>query len=236
MQTLCYSSWHQTKAQYLRRHSIWWSFLISESCRCFAVSHIYLSWHLLCCPASVPSHAFCLHQAHACIETHLALCSENLIVWFASLSFSYRESCFLDICWLRCMSWSTWSTSGYCVFLVITWFHSLPRDNLRCLVQVKRLSIGALLIWFQNHVGSTTFSRSFISPFLRLLWYTMTMLMQSTYPTILFSINILKTLRLTFTLFERRLPIDIFTNTIFFKYLVILVINIIWSHFSRSMQ
>jgi hypothetical protein len=91
-------------------------------------------------------------------------------------------------------------------FLVTTSSHGLTKDNSCYLVQVQRPDTEVLLIWFLNLVGYTTYSWSFIPYFLRLLWCTVTMLVQFIFLAILYNISVLSILIWTFTLFKKGCP------------------------------
>lgn len=124
-------------------------------------------------------------RENACIQTYHSLCSGHLRVWFASPSFSTEKLVsYTNVDWGGCPD-TVDLLLVIVFFLVISYFHGLPRDNPHFLVPVQKLSTRALLMWFQKHVDSTTFSWSFIFPFLRLLWCIVTMLMLSTYQAIL---------------------------------------------------
>src|ERR1044072_776264 len=92
-------------------------------------------------------------------------------------------------------------------FLETTSSPGRPRGSPHFPVPVLRLSIGALLMWFQNHVGFATYYWSFTSHFLRLLWCIAIMSVPSISPAILSSISALSILRWTFTLFGKRSPV-----------------------------
>jgi len=93
---------------------------------------------------------------------------------------------------------------GIVFFSVTTLSLGLPKGNILFLVLVIKLNIWVLKMLSPNHVGFTIFCWSFTLPFLRPLWYIVTMLVLSTYLVILCSTGVPNKLRWTFILFEKK--------------------------------